>query len=130
MLDNQINELMASAIEKIRGMMDVNTVVGVPFETKDGKILIPLTKVSVGFVAGGGEYGKGKSDKEDQPMAGGSGGGVSMQPVGFLSIFGDECKLIRIDEKSKYEKLMETVPEILANITGTFKKEDENEKSK
>lgn len=127
MLDNQINELMASAIEKIRGMMDVNTVVGVPFETKDGKILIPLTKVSVGFVAGGGEYGKGKSDKEDQPMAGGSGGGVSMQPIGFLSIFGDECKLIRIDEKSKYEKLVETVPEILSNLSSILKKGNEDE---
>ena len=130
MLENQINELMASAIEKIRGMMDVNTVVGVPFETKDGKILIPLTKVSVGFVAGGGEYGKGKLDKEDQPMAGGSGGGVSMQPIGFLSIFGDECKLIRIDEKSKYEKLIETIPEIVSNLGDMFKKGDEDEKSK
>jgi len=55
MLNNQINEIMSNAIEKIKTLVDTGTVVGVPFETKEGTLIIPLTKVSVGFVAGGGD---------------------------------------------------------------------------
>ena len=129
MLNNQINELMSNAIEKIKGFLDTGTVIGVPFETKEGSLLVPLTKVSVGFVAGGGEYGENKkSDKS--PMAGGTGGGVCIQPIGFLSIKNDTCKLIRIDEKSKYDKLMEAIPDILANVTDMMKKDDKNAKKK
>lgn len=127
MLNNQINEIMENAISKIKTFLDTSTVVGIPFETKEGSLLIPLTKVSVGFVAGGGEYGENKKT-EKIPMAGGTGGGVCVQPIGFLSIKNDVCKLIRIDEKSKYDKLLDAVPDILSNVSQMFNKGGENAK--
>ena len=127
MLENQINEIMEGAISKIKTFLDTSTVVGIPFETKEGSLLIPLTKVSVGFVAGGGEYGENKkSDKI--PMAGGSGGGICVQPIGFLSIKNDVCKLIRIDEKSKYDKLLDSIPAILSNVSEMLHKGGKNAK--
>ena len=127
MLENQINEIMEGAISKIKTFLDTSTVVGIPFETKEGSLLIPLTKVSVGFVAGGGEYGENKkSDKI--PMAGGSGGGICVQPIGFLSIKNDVCKLIRIYEKSKYDKLLDSIPEILSNVSEMLHKGGKNAK--
>lgn len=127
MFDNQINQIMENAIEKIKTFMDTSTVIGVPFETKEGSLLIPLTKVSVGFVAGGGEYGENKKN-EKNPMAGGTGGGVCVQPIGFLAIKNDTCKLIRIDAKSKYEKLMDSIPDIISNISKMVNNGDKNAK--
>ena len=127
MLENQINEIMEGAISKIKTFLDTSTVVGIPFETKEGSLLIPLTKVSVGFVAGGGEYGENKKS-EKIPMAGGSGGGICVQPIGFLSIKNDVCKLIRIDEKSKYDKLLDSIPDILSNVSEMLHKGGKNAK--
>ena len=124
---NQINELMSSAIEKIKGIIDVDTVVGVPFETKEGMLIVPLTKVSVGFVAGGGEYNAGEKclkQTEKFPFAGGSGAGVCVHPVGLLQIKNQECKLIRVDEKSPYDKLLETIPKVVSYISNIFEKGD------
>lgn len=128
--DNQINELMSNAIEKIKNIVDVNTVVGVPFETKDGTLIIPLTKVSIGFVAGGGEYGsdaKNFKNTNKFPLAGGSGAGVCMHPVALLQIKGDNCKLIYVDEKSPYDKLINTIPSVVSNISSIFKRGDKDE---
>lgn len=127
MSNNQINDIMEKAIEKIKSFLDTSTVVGVPFELKDGELLVPLTKVSVGFVAGGGEYGENKKN-EKIPMAGGTGGGVCVQPIGFLSVKNGVCKLIRIDEKSKYDKLMDSIPDIISNVAEMINKGEGNEK--
>ena len=127
MFNNQINDIMESAISKIKTFLDTNTVIGIPFETKEGSLLIPLTKVSVGFVAGGGEYGENKKS-EKIPMAGGSGGGVCIQPIGFLLVKDGSSKLIRIDEKSKYDKLMEAIPDIVSNVTEMLNKGGKNAK--
>ena len=129
MQENQINELVSLAIEKIKSVADVNSVIGVPFETKEGTLVFPLTKLSVGFVAGGGEYGaseKVMKNAEKFPFAGGSGAGVSMHPVGLLTIKNDQCKLIRIDEKSPYEKLVETIPDVISQISKFFNNGDKN----
>ncbi len=129
--ENQINEIMTSAMDKIKSMAESNTVVGVPFETKDGTLIIPLTKVSMGFVAGGGEYGteaKNFKDANKYPFAGGSGAGLTMQPIGLLKIKDGESSLIYVDDKSPLEKFMDTVPDITKSITKIIKKGDENEK--
>ena len=125
--ENQINELMSSAIEKIKSVVDTNTVVGVPFETKDGMLIIPLTKVSVGFVAGGGEYSKDKKsvkELEKYPFAGGSGAGLSMNPIGLLKIKGDKVDLIRVDEKSTCEQVFDAISSIVSDIAPMFSKGD------
>ena len=129
--ENQISELMSATIEKLKGILDTNTVVGVPFETKEGELIIPLTKVSVGFVTGGGEYGsdcKNYKDVNRFPFAGGSGAGATIQPVGLLTVKDEVVKLIRINEKNPYEKLIDTIPSVVKDISSIFKSEDKNEK--
>lgn len=128
---NQINELLTSVIDKIKGMADVNAAIGLPFETKDGTLIFPLTKMSIGFVAGGGEYGsdsKNFKNSKKYPLAGGSGGGVSIEPLALLQIKDNETKLIYIDEKSLSQKLLDTTANIVSNITNIFKKDSDNDK--
>ncbi len=126
-MDNQINEIMTTAIEKIKSVAESNTVIGVPFESKDGTLIFPLTKVSLGFVAGGGEYGTVKQFKESNryPFAGGSGAGVTLQPVGLLKVKEGDVKLIHIDDKSPVEKILETIPEVIDNLAEMLKKDKE-----
>ena len=82
-----IGGLMQTTLENMKEMVDVNTVIGEPIETSGGATVIPVSKVSFGFVAGGGEYDlKTLPGTEDMPFAGGSGAGVSVQPVGFLVV--------------------------------------------
>jgi sporulation protein YtfJ len=70
-----IEELMKTAMESIKEMVDVNTIVGDAVQTVDGTVIIPVSRVSFGFAAGGGEYAKGDNKNQDSkfPFAGGSG---------------------------------------------------------
>lgn len=75
---------MKTAMQSIKDMVDVNTVVGDAVETNDGSVIIPISQVACGFAAGGGEYELSEGDKpNDMPFAGGSGAGVSVKPMGF-----------------------------------------------
>lgn len=127
---NQIEDIMSAAIDKIKSMVDVTSVVGTPFESKDGSLIIPLTKVSIGFVAGGGEYGIDKINLKQlskYPLSGGSGAGVCVYPVGLLVFTKEGCRLVRVDQKSAYDKLIETIPGIVQSVTSIFKKENNDE---
>jgi len=90
--------------------------------------IIPLTKVTMGFVSGGGEYNADLREKRDAeyPFSGGSGGGMSIKPIGFLVIKNQEIELIKIDAKTAIEKLIETVPEVARFIAKNFKKEEKD----
>lgn len=124
---NKINDVITSSIEHLKSMIDVDVVVGRPiFESLDMTI-IPLTKVIMGFVSGGGEYySELKNLKKDYefPFSGGSGGGINLQPIGFLIIKNGIPEIIKIDEKSALEKLIEIVPEITSFIDKYFSGSD------
>ena len=77
-----LNDMMRSTMEKVREMVDTNTIVGQPITTPDGVTLIPISKVSFGFGSGGGDYGKAPKDN----FGGGSAAGVKIDPVAFLVI--------------------------------------------
>ena len=83
-----IENIMTTTMENIRDMVDVNTVVGEAIATSDGSTVIPVSRVAFGFVAGGGEYKCAKQAAEAPSFAGGTGAGVSVQPVGFIVING------------------------------------------
>ena len=115
--NEKIENLMKNAMSKIKEFTDVNTVVGKPI--KNGNLTItPITKVTVGFVAGGGEYseitlaGKKKSDK-DYPFAGGSGAGMSITPVAFVSVDKSETKVFALDGKTPLEKILDMAPAVI-----------------
>ncbi len=116
-----IENLMKTAMESIKGMIDVNTVVGRPVETRDGGTIIPISRVSFGFAAGGGEYWSRVSDHTGHPFGGGSGAGVTVHPVGFLVMQGDTVRLLAADRGDLWESLANNIPQVLDQLQGLFK---------
>lgn len=114
---NKIKDLMSSSMNDLSDMTDVNAVVGKPIYTPDGTTVIPICKVTMGFMTGGGEYGEVRQLKNDKdsPFAGGSGAVISMKPVGFLTSNNDGVRLISMD-KDVYTKLFETAEEFFEKI--------------
>ncbi len=113
MSDHPIEALMKTAMESIKEMVDVNTVVGDPVETPDGTVIIPVSKVSCGFAAGGGEYDahapEEKSSSPNLPFGGGSGAGVSVQPMGFLVVGQNQVRLIPVEGNMVVDRLIEVI---------------------
>ena len=122
---NKIEEVMNSAMNNLKSLVDIDVVVGKPIISNNAMTIIPLTKVTMGFVSGGGEYNADLKDKRDAeyPFSGGSGGGMSIKPIGFLIIKNAEIELVKIDAKSALDKLIETVPEVARFISKNFGKE-------
>lgn len=123
MSDHPIENLMKTAMESIRAMVDVNTVVGDPVETPDGTIIIPISKVSTGFAAGGGEFensGGNKPENSSFPFGGGSGAGVSVKPVGFLVSNGTEVRLLSVDSNAVFDHLIDVAPRLIQQIKTIF----------
>ena len=116
--NEKIESLMRQAMSKIKEITDVNTVIGNPI--KNGSMtIIPITKVTVGFVAGGGEYSQNippKNAQKEYPFAGGSTAGVSITPIGFLIGNDDKLKLITIDNKNTFEDAMKLFGDIAKNL--------------
>ncbi|MDA3129805.1 GerW family sporulation protein [Aliibacillus thermotolerans] len=118
MSDHPIEGLMRTAMENLKEMVDVNTIVGSPVETPDGSVILPVTKVGFGFAAGGSEFTTTQQDEEqDHPFGGGSGGGVSITPIAFLVVNSSGVKMVHLDENTHiYEKLMEFAPQVVDKI--------------
>lgn len=123
-MDNHpIENLMRSTMESIKDMIDVNTIVGDPVESIDGTTIIPISRVCVGFASGGSEFNNVKpSDSNDKyPFGGGSGAGVTVKPVAFLVVKNDSIRLLSVDNQNTYDKIVDTVPQIIDIIKGIFK---------
>ena len=126
-----IDNMMQTTMESIRGMVDVNTVVGAPVMDQKGTTIIPISKVSFGFVAGGGEYavedGKQKPVPTDIfPFAGGTGAGVSVQPVGFLVVTDKQVKMLPAQTTGAMERMVELLPQLIEELGA----KDEKKKNK
>jgi len=97
----------------------VNTIVGDPVETPDGSVIIPISRVACGFAAGGGEFETGGNGQKEQTMpgfGGGSGAGVSVQPVGFLVVGQGQVRLLPVDGNALYDRIIDMTPQILNQI--------------
>lgn len=117
-----INKIMQDAMDKIKALIDVNTVVGDVITLKDGTLIIPITKVSMGFVSGGGEYCDNltpKNKDKEYPFAGGAGSGFSVNPIGFMVGQKGKMKLITLQNQSSFENVLQ----IVKNISDNLKKE-------
>lgn len=125
-----IEGLMASTMENIRDMVDVNTVVGEAVQTPDGSTVIPISRVSFGFVAGGAQYttNASRTDKESGalPFGGGSGAGVSVSPMGFLVLNKDSVRMLSAKCDQPAQKLLEMIPQLTHDITSLIDKKGEN----
>ena len=131
MLDHPISGLIDSSLKSIKEMMDVDTIVGDPITTPDGTTIIPISKVSVGFGAGGSDVPTAKTTAEKDAIFGGaSGAGMSISPVAFLVVKNDQVKLVPISSgSSAADKIVDYIPYVMDKLGGLFKKKDKEEKS-
>ena len=121
--EHPINELMGVTMEKIREMVDVNTIVGTPITCADGATIIPISKVSYGFASGGSDL---PSKVEMELFGGGSGAGISIQPVAFLVILNGEVKLLQLSiDASTPNALINMVPDVMEKISGYMSSRNE-----
>jgi sporulation protein YtfJ len=136
MSDHPIQGLMTTAMESLKEMIDVNTIIGDPVETPDGSVILTVSKVGFGFAAGGSEFkiegsqsqgkGEGQSQGSSHPFGGGSGGGVSITPIAFLIVNSHGVKMLHLDESTHlYEKILELAPQAIDKIQQMFSKKDE-----
>ena len=123
-----IENLIDDAMSKIKTIVDSSTVIGEKVETGDGTTIIPISKVSVGYVVGGGEYADLSSRRVANhfPMAGGSSGGISVSPVGFLLIKEGEVSFVNVENKSLYQTVLNMFNTLLSKID----KKGENDEQK
>lgn len=119
----KIDSIMEKTAERLTGLVDVNTVIGKPVFSASGAQIIPFTKVTMGYLSGGGEYGEVKAIQDDEtfPFAGGAGTVVNIKPAGFLIDDGKECRVVRVTEDpldGVIEKASELVGKIIKKTSG------------
>lgn len=119
-----IEEIMGVSMDKIREMVDINTIIGEPISSPDGTIIIPVSKVSFGFVSGGSDLPSQAADK----FAGGAGAGVTVKPQSFIVIKRDgEVKLLEMGEKaSPIESVVDALPDIVEKIKSMLPEKDKD----
>ena len=121
-MEHPIGSLMDTTMEKIKEMIDVNTIIGEPITSPDGTLIIPVSKVSYGFAAGGSDLPTKKENKDC--FGGGSGAGVTIQPVAFLTVYQGDVRLVSVDrEEGTADKLVNMIPDVLKKVEGVFKKD-------
>ena len=112
---------MSTTMQKIREMVDVNTIVGEPITSPDGTIIIPVSKVSFGFASGGSDI---PSKQPKDIFGGASGAGVSIQPLAFLVVYQGNVKLLQMtNDENTANNVVNMVPEVIDKISELFKKE-------
>ena len=122
---NNVEGLMGVSVEKIRELVDANTVVGTPITTPDGTTLIPVSKVSYGFASGGSDL---PSKSNSDLFGGGAGAGINITPVAFLTVKDGEINLLPVVSKpDTVDRLVSLVPDAVNKVSDLFKKKDEKE---
>lgn len=136
-MDNHpIENLMKTTMENIREMVDVNTIIGDPIKGDGNSLILPISKVSFGFVSGGSEFNTLTSSHEnakDYPFGGGSGSGISIKPVAFLVLKDDTVRLLPLNAENTYEKIVDLVPQVMdmiKNMSHTHKCDKKDSKMK
>ncbi len=124
--NNRINSVVESALKNINKLIDVNTAIGKPIITENGDYIFPISKVILGTLSCGGEYGKVNifKNSSDLPFTAGNGSVISLKPCAFLiKKSNGECNVINIDDTPQ-EKLLEKATAFLSNLTGENRVED------
>lgn len=131
MNDSSLNQMIDTALGKIRSVADSNTVIGEPIRLSDDVVVLPFSKVSVGFAAGGADYEPKKAAAEKKNFVGGNGAGVSVTPLGFIIVSGTEVQVVDLkNTQAEGEQnpiaqtidginaLIDKVPKLLAKLKG------------
>lgn len=127
------SELIQTALENVKSMVDANTVTGTPITTESGTVIIPISKVFVGIASGGIDYFGKKTTSEKKNFGGGGGTGVTVSPIGFLIINPKgKVELLNIeapvtDPVTKVIDFVENTPELIEKFKNLFSKKENNE---
>lgn len=141
MAEGKMDDMISTSLSKIRELVDAQTIIGEPISTNGGTVIIPVSKVAVGYVSGGLDYTSKKDEATQKPNApknfgGGGGTGVSVSPVGFLTVTADgRVDFLSVnagggDSIDKVANLVERTPDILEKIKLVFAKKKTEEKEK
>ncbi len=116
-MSNKLPNMLESTIQKIREMVDVNSVIGQPITTPDGVTIIPVSKVSVGFGGGGSDFVNNKGG--DNPFGGGVGGGVNVTPICFLIVSNGNVRMMPVaaPANTTADRIVEMVPDTIDKLT-------------
>ena len=124
-MQHPIGDLMNITMDKIKEMVDVNTIVGDPITAGDGTLIIPVSKISYGFASGGSDLPT-KNENKDL-FGGGAGAGVTVQPIAFLTVYKGNVRLISISGGDGLDKILGMVPDVVDKVKGFFKKDKTTE---
>ncbi|NLW08540.1 MAG: sporulation protein YtfJ [Firmicutes bacterium] len=136
MADHPIEGLMKTAMESIKDMVDVNTILGDPVETPNGDVIIPVSRVSFGFAAGGSEFESmrrtgerraGDGEAEKMPFGGGSGAGITVSPVAFLVVGKEQPRLLPVDGNVLADRIIDLAPQLLGKVQNLFGRNNKNQ---
>ena len=124
-MNNNVEGLMGVSVEKIRELVDANTVVGTPIAVGDGVTIIPVSKVSYGFASGGSDL---PSKSSADLFGGGAGAGINITPVAFLTVKDGEINLLPVVSKpDTVDRLVSLVPDAVNKISELAKKKKDEE---
>ena len=120
-MEHPIGNLMQTAMASIKDMVDVNTVIGDAVQTGNGATIIPISKVSFGYVTAGGDLSTHEKtrravDPVDFPFAGGSGAGVSVQPVGFLVVQDGSVRMLPATCQTVADRVVDLIPTVIEDV--------------
>ena len=125
-MEHPIQQLINDAMGKMREIVDSNTVIGTPIITREGTTILPVSKISFGFVSGGTDF---ANEKQKDLFGGAASSGASITPVGFLVIKGDSVKLIQLAENGRaVDRVLNMVPEVLDKVEGFISKDKKSDK--
>lgn len=126
-MDNPVKEMLDGAIKNFETLIDTKKIIGEPIKAADGTVIVPVTKVTIGFGGGGSEFPSKQADK-GTPFGGGIGGGVKMDPEAFLVINNGNVRLIPMGGgSSPLDKVIDLVPDMVDKVNGFFKKDKPSE---
>ncbi len=118
-MDDKVKELVKTSLDKVKELSDADTIIGEPIKL-DGVTIIPISKVSYGFAAGGSDL---PSKNNSGLFGGGTGGGVTIQPIAFIVVANGDVKLLQINQdKSSTGAIVNLVPELFDKVQGLFNK--------
>lgn len=128
--EEQVNNIIKSAMDRLKNLVETNTVVGSPIKLDDKNTIVPVSKINVGFIAGGGEVkcNLKKIKSENYPFAGGSGSGFNITPIGFLVLRKEKIEFVAVDKYSVFKEWSKISTAFLKKIVESDKSEVENEK--
>lgn len=120
MSEKNLEGLLNVSLGNIKSMVDSNSIIGEPIVTQDGTTIIPVSKVSFGFASGGSDF---PTTSTKDMFGGGSGGGVTIQPIAFLVIKGESVRMIQVADKNNIpERLANMVPDAIDSISSLISK--------